>query len=42
MNLMLSILGAISALSVLLFFFFLCIAVVLLIFTLAFANSNCN
>jgi hypothetical protein len=31
MNLMLSILGAISALSVLLFFFFLCVAVVLLI-----------
>jgi hypothetical protein len=31
MNILLSILGTISALSVLLFFFFLCIAVVLLI-----------
>ena len=31
MNIMLSILGAISVISVLLFFFFLCIAVVLLI-----------
>ena len=31
MNIMLSILGAISVISALLFFFFLCIAVVLLI-----------
>ena len=31
MNILLSILGIISALSVLLFFFFLCVAVVLLI-----------